>query len=34
VGVRDVWVNGSRVLRDGTHTGATPGRVVKGAGGS
>jgi N-acyl-D-amino-acid deacylase len=33
VGVRDVWVNGARVLKEGTHTGATPGRVVKGAGG-
>ena len=31
VGVRDVWVNGARVLRDGTHTGATPGRIVGGA---
>ena len=28
VGVRDVWVNGARVLADGTHTGATPGRRV------
>ena len=28
VGVRDVWVNGARVLADGAHTGATPGRVV------
>jgi N-acyl-D-amino-acid deacylase len=28
VGVRDVWVNGARVLRDGEHTGAKPGRVV------
>lgn len=27
-GVRDVWVNGERVLRDGVHTSATPGRVV------
>jgi dihydroorotase/N-acyl-D-amino-acid deacylase len=27
-GVRDVWVNGERVLRGGAHTGATPGRVV------
>jgi N-acyl-D-amino-acid deacylase len=27
-GIRDVWVNGARVLRDGVHTGATPGRVV------
>jgi N-acyl-D-aspartate/D-glutamate deacylase len=32
-GVRDVWVNGARVLRDGAHTGATPGRVVRGPGG-
>ena len=32
VGVRDVWVNGQRVLRDGSHTGATPGRVVRGMG--
>jgi dihydroorotase/N-acyl-D-amino-acid deacylase len=28
-GVRDVWVNGTRVLRDGQHTGATPGRFVR-----
>jgi N-acyl-D-amino-acid deacylase len=27
-GIRDVWVNGARVVRDGQHTGATPGRVV------
>jgi N-acyl-D-amino-acid deacylase len=33
VGVRDVWVNGVRVLQEGTHTGATPGRFVRGAGG-
>ena len=32
VGVRDVWVNGARVLRDGAHTGATPGRIVDGPG--
>ena len=32
VGVRDVWVNGTRVLEDGQHTGATPGRFVKGPG--
>jgi dihydroorotase/N-acyl-D-amino-acid deacylase len=31
-GVRDVWVNGARVLKDGAHTGATPGRFVKGPG--
>jgi N-acyl-D-amino-acid deacylase len=32
VGVRDVWVNGQAVLRDGRHTGAKPGRVVRGPG--
>ena len=32
VGVRDVWVNGERVWQDGAHTGATPGRIVTGAG--
>jgi N-acyl-D-aspartate/D-glutamate deacylase len=32
VGIRDVWVNGERVLRDGAHTGAMPGRVVDGPG--
>ena len=32
VGVRDVWINGERVLRDGVHTGATPGRVLYGPG--
>ena len=32
VGVRDVWVNGARVLRDGMHTGATPGHFVRGPG--
>jgi N-acyl-D-aspartate/D-glutamate deacylase len=31
-GVRDVWVNGERVLRNEVHTGATPGRVVGGPG--
>ena len=31
-GVRDVFVNGEAVLRDGEHTGATPGRVVRGPG--
>jgi N-acyl-D-aspartate/D-glutamate deacylase len=30
VGVRDVWVNGVRALKDGVHTGATPGRIVNG----
>ena len=29
-GICDVWVNGTRVIRDGQHTGATPGRVVRG----
>ena len=33
-GIRDVWVNGDRVLRDGQHTGTTPGRFVKGPGAS
>ena len=32
VGVRDVWVNGVRVLRDSEHTGAKPGQIVSGAG--
>lgn len=31
-GVRHVWVNGTQVLRDGEHTGATPGRVIRGPG--
>ena len=31
-GVVDVFVNGVQVLRDGEHTGATPGRVVRGPG--
>ena len=31
-GVRDVFVNGTQVLKDGEHTGATPGRVVRGPG--
>ena len=31
-GVRDVFVNGVQVLSDGEHTGATPGRVVRGPG--
>ena len=29
-GIRDVFVNGTAVLRDGTHTGALPGRRVHG----
>ncbi len=31
-GVRDLLVNGVEVLRNGAHTGATPGRVVRGPG--
>ncbi|MDG1572376.1 D-aminoacylase [Robiginitalea sp. M366] len=31
-GVQHVWVNGVGVLRNGEHTGATPGRFVKGPG--
>jgi len=29
VGVKDVWVNGKRVLKNGEHTGATPGQIVR-----
>jgi N-acyl-D-amino-acid deacylase len=32
VGVRHVFVNGVRVLKDGEHTGALPGRALKGRG--
>jgi N-acyl-D-aspartate/D-glutamate deacylase len=31
-GIRHVFVNGEQVLADGEHTGATPGRVVRGPG--
>ena len=31
-GVRDLWVNGQRVLRAGEHTGALPGRRLHGPG--
>ncbi len=31
-GVHHVWVNGEQVLKDGQHTGAMPGRVVRGPG--
>jgi dihydroorotase/N-acyl-D-amino-acid deacylase len=31
-GIRDVFVNGVAVWRDGRHTGATPGRVLRGPG--
>ncbi len=32
VGVRELFVNGVEVVRDGGHTGAKPGRVVRGPG--
>jgi N-acyl-D-amino-acid deacylase len=32
VGMRHVFVNGVPVLKDGEHTGATPGRALKGPG--
>ncbi|HVJ39235.1 MAG TPA: amidohydrolase family protein [Stenotrophomonas sp.] len=32
IGVSQVFVNGVQVLRDGQHTGAKPGRVVRGPG--
>jgi N-acyl-D-amino-acid deacylase len=31
-GMVHVFVNGVQVLKDGEHTGATPGRVVRGPG--
>ena len=31
-GVRDVWVNGTRALANGEHTGATSGQFVRGPG--
>ena len=31
-GVDDVFINGVQVLKDGKHTGATPGRFVRGPG--
>jgi dihydroorotase/N-acyl-D-amino-acid deacylase len=31
-GIRDVFVNGVAVVRNGTHTGAKPGRAVRGPG--
>ena len=30
-GVQQVFVNGVRVIRDGRHTGAKPGRIVRGS---
>jgi N-acyl-D-aspartate/D-glutamate deacylase len=32
VGIRDVWVNGQRVINNSEHTGATPGQIVRGPG--
>ena len=32
LGMRDVFVNGTPVVRNGRHTGAKPGRVVRGPG--
>jgi N-acyl-D-amino-acid deacylase len=32
IGVRHVFVNGTQVVRDGEHTGATPGRALWGPG--
>lgn len=32
IGVKHVWVNGVPVLADGKHTGAKPGRAVRGSG--
>jgi dihydroorotase/N-acyl-D-amino-acid deacylase len=32
VGVKHVFVNGVQVIRDGTHTNATPGRALRGPG--
>ena len=31
-GVRDVFVNGVAVVKDGEHTGAKPGMIVRGPG--
>ena len=31
-GVKHVWVNGVQVIKDGEHTGAKPGQVVRGPG--
>jgi len=31
-GIQHVFVNGTQVLRNGEHTGATPGRVIRGPG--
>ena len=29
VGIAGVWVNGERVVADGTHTGSRPGRALR-----
>jgi N-acyl-D-amino-acid deacylase len=34
VGMREVFVNGVQVLSNGGHTGATPGRALRGPGAS
>jgi N-acyl-D-amino-acid deacylase len=32
VGMKEVFVNGVEVLKDGVHTGAKPGRAIRGVG--
>jgi N-acyl-D-aspartate/D-glutamate deacylase len=32
VGMQHVFVNGTAVIRDGVHTGAKPGRILRGPG--
>jgi N-acyl-D-aspartate/D-glutamate deacylase len=32
VGIRHVFINGVAVVTDGTHTGAKPGRALRGPG--
>jgi N-acyl-D-amino-acid deacylase len=32
MGIKEVFVNGQQVLRDGEHTGAKPGRALWGPG--
>lgn len=34
IGMKHVFVNGTQVLKDGEHTGATPGRALSGPGGA
>ncbi len=31
-GMKHVFVNGPRILKDDEHTGTTPGRIVRGTG--